>query len=82
MLNVLGVEVRKAGKIVLVEVHHEQLVRGGQVDSLARELPVKVRHIFAMPHKLVDRNLNVSFSNRVFVVYEGEPTEFVALEMV
>jgi hypothetical protein len=45
MLNKLRVKEGKASKLILVEVHHEQLVSGGEVCALAGELPVKVGHI-------------------------------------
>ena len=48
MLDKLGVEEGEAGELVLVEVHHEQLVGGRKVHPLAGELPVKVGHVFAM----------------------------------
>ncbi len=52
MLNKLWVEKRESGKLVLVQVHHEHLVRGGQVGLLRRELPVKVADIFAVTLKI------------------------------
>ena len=48
MLDKLWVKEREAGELILVEVHHEQLVGGGELHSLARELTVKVGHILAM----------------------------------
>ena len=45
MLNKLRVEEGKASELILIQVHHEQLVGGGQVCALASELPVKVRDI-------------------------------------
>jgi hypothetical protein len=42
MLNKLRVEEGEASELILVEVHHEQLVGGGEVCALAGELPVKV----------------------------------------
>ena len=48
MLDKLGVKEGETGELVLVEVHHEQLVSGRQVHPLAGELPVKVGHVFAM----------------------------------
>ena len=42
MLYKLWVEVGEPSKLILVEVHHEQLVSGGQNRPLACELPVKV----------------------------------------
>jgi len=52
MLDELWVEEGEAGKLILVEVHHEELVRGCQLCPLARKLPVKVTHVFPMPLQL------------------------------
>ena len=48
MLDELWVEEGEAGELVLVEVHHEELVRGRELHPLARELPVKVGHVLAV----------------------------------
>jgi len=48
MLNKLWVEEGEACKLILVEVHHEQLVGGGQVSTLTGELPIKIRDIFTV----------------------------------
>ena len=48
MLYELRVEEGEAGELVLVEVHHEELVRGRELHPLARELPVKVGHVLAV----------------------------------
>ena len=48
MLNKLWVKEGEAGELVLVEVHHEQLVRGRQGGGLLREARVKVRHVLVM----------------------------------
>ena len=45
MLDKLRVEEGEASKLILVEIHHEQLVGGGQVHALAGELPVEVGNI-------------------------------------
>ena len=45
MLNKFRVEEGKASELILIQVHHEQLVSGGEVCALTSELPVKVRHI-------------------------------------
>ena len=45
MLNKLRVEEGKASELILIKIHHEQLVSGGEVCALAGELPVKVRHV-------------------------------------
>ena len=42
MLNELGVEEGEARELVLVEVHHEQLVGGCELCALTGELAVKV----------------------------------------
>jgi len=42
MLNELWVEEREACKLILVEVHHEQLVGGGQVSAFTGKLPIKI----------------------------------------
>ena len=42
MLNELGVEEGEARELVLVEVHHEQLVGGCEFCALTGELAVKV----------------------------------------
>jgi len=49
MLDELGVEEGEPGKLILVEVHHEELVCGCQLRALARKLSVKVRDILSMP---------------------------------
>ena len=48
MLDKFWVEEGKAGELILVWVHHEQLVSGRQVHALAGELAVKIRHVFAV----------------------------------
>jgi len=45
MLDELRVKEGKSSKLILVKVHHEQLVGGGELCALACELPVKVGHI-------------------------------------
>lgn len=45
MLHVLRVEEGEAGELVLVEVHHEELVGGREVRLLRGELPVEVGHV-------------------------------------
>ena len=54
MLNKLWVEEGKASKLILVQVHHEQLVGGGEVCALAGELPVKVGNV--LPVFLEEQN--------------------------
>ena len=46
MLNKLRVEEGESGKLVLVEVHHEELVGGRQLGLLGGELAVKVGDVF------------------------------------
>ena len=45
VLDKLGVKEGEAGELVLVEVHHEQLVGGGEVCTLTGELSVKIGHV-------------------------------------
>ena len=52
MLNKLWVEEREARKLILVEVHHEQLVGGGQLGAHAGELPVKIGSVLAVALKI------------------------------
>ena len=42
MLNELRVEEGEAGELLLVQVHHEELVGGGQLGRLLCELAVEV----------------------------------------
>ena len=48
MLDVLRVEEGESGELVLVEVHHEELVGGGEVGLLGGELLVEVAHVLTM----------------------------------
>ena len=48
MLHKLGIEERESGELVLVQVHHEELVRGREVRLLRGELTVEVAHVLAM----------------------------------
>ena len=48
VLDVLGVEIGEPGELGLIEVHHEQLVRGREVGLLRGELFVEVVDILAM----------------------------------
>jgi len=52
MLDELGVEEGEPGKLILVKVHHEELVCRCQLRALARKLPVKVGNIFPVPLQL------------------------------
>ena len=49
MLYKLRVEEREAGELLLVEVHHEQLVGGRQGGDLLGEARVKVGHVLVVP---------------------------------
>ena len=49
MLYKLRVKEGEAGELVLVEVHHEQLVWGRQDGVLLREARVKVGHVLVVP---------------------------------
>ena len=49
MLHKFGIEEGEAREFVLIEVHHEKFVRGGEVDLLGGELTVKVGDVLAMP---------------------------------
>ena len=48
MLHELRVEEGESGELVLVEVHHEEFVRRGQVGLLGGELPIEVANVLAM----------------------------------
>ena len=48
MLDELRVEEGEASKLILIQVHHEQLVGGGEVGALAGELSVKVGNILSV----------------------------------
>ena len=48
MLDKLRVQEGEASKLILVEIHHEQLVSGCQVHALAGELPVEVGNILSV----------------------------------
>ena len=48
MLDELGVQVRKSRELRLVQIHHEELVRGRQIGLLRRELLVEVVDVLAM----------------------------------
>ena len=48
MLDKLRVQEGEASKLILVEIHHEQLVGGCQVHALAGELPVEVGNILSV----------------------------------
>lgn len=48
MLDEFGIEEGESEKLVLIQVHHEELVGGRQVEFLGRELLVEVADVFAM----------------------------------
>lgn len=48
VLHELRVEEGESGELVLVEVHHEEFVRRGQVGLLGGELSIEVAHVLAM----------------------------------
>ena len=52
MLDKLWIEIGEAGKVILVKIHHEHFVRGGQIHGLAGKLAVKVGNVLAMPLKI------------------------------
>jgi len=58
MLDELWVEEGEPGKLILVKVHHEELVRGCQLRALTCELSVKIGHIF--PVTLTSKNYKSS----------------------
>ena len=48
MLHIFGVKEGESRELVLIQVHHEQLVRGRQVRLLGGKLPVEIAHVFAV----------------------------------
>jgi len=44
MLNEFGVEVAEPGELVLIQVHHEELVRGREIRGLGGELERRKIH--------------------------------------
>lgn len=48
VLDEFGIEEGESEELVLIQVHHEQLVGGRQVQLLGRELLVKVADVFAV----------------------------------
>lgn len=44
----LGIHKRETNKIILVQVHHEELIRRGQIRFLFGESVIKVANILAM----------------------------------
>ena len=57
----LGVDVREAGELGLVEVHDEQLVGGRQLGRLVRELAIEVAHVL---HRLLPQTQTSRYSTR------------------
>jgi hypothetical protein len=48
VLYVLRIQEGKAREIILIQVHHEHLVCGGEVNCFTGKLTVKVGHIFSV----------------------------------
>ena len=48
MLDELGIEEGESEEFVLIQIHHEQLVSGCQIQLVGRELLVEVADVFAM----------------------------------
>lgn len=48
VLHELGIEIGESEKLVLIQVHHEQLVGWRQVQLLVRELLVEIADVFAV----------------------------------
>ncbi len=48
MLDEFGIEEGESEELVLIQIHHEELVGGRQVQLLGRELLVKVADVFAV----------------------------------
>lgn len=48
MLHELRIEEREPSELVLVQIHHEELVRRSEIGLLGSELFIKVAHILAM----------------------------------
>ena len=55
VLHKLRVEEGESGELVLVEVHHEELVRGREVRLLGGELAVKVGDVLAVALQEIQR---------------------------
>ena len=48
VLHEFRIQEREAGEFVLIQIHHEQLVGGRQVQLVRRELLVEIADVFAM----------------------------------
>lgn len=48
MLHEFRIEKRETHKLRLIQIHHEQFVRGSQIRLLRGELLVEVAHVLAM----------------------------------
>jgi len=79
MLDELWVEEGEPGKLILVKVHHEELVRGCQLRALAGKLSVKVRDVFSMPNFWLKRWLHLP-GFHLFPV--NPPEECVTLDLL
>ena len=64
MLDELWVEEGEAGELVLVEVHHEELVGGREVRLLGGELAVKVGDVLAVALQEIQRGRTVGLSKQ------------------
>lgn len=67
VLNEFGVQVRKAIKFCLVQVHHKELVGRRQICLLRCELTVKVWHVFAM--FLMEEEQEIQMKKRPLAIY-------------
>ena len=62
VLHKLRVEEGEPGKLVLVEVHHEELVGGREVRLLGGELAVKVGDVLAVALQEIQRGRTLGLS--------------------
>ena len=60
MLDELRIQVGESRELRLIQVHHEELVRGRQVGLLGRELFVEVVDVLAMFLKVTKREKGAS----------------------
>merc|ERR1712117_576446 len=79
VLHKLRVEEGESGKLVLVEVHHEELVRGREVRFLGGELAVKVGDVLAVADFGFERRLDLPVGDLLPV---DPPEELVALDVL
>ena len=57
MLNEFRIEKGESGKLVLVQVHHEDLVSRSQVRLFRGKLPIKIADIFAVTLKIQEKHM-------------------------